>query len=272
MRDTLTIDHNAGFFSCCSVKLTKIIEYFNINKKEPGKIICSNQFQNYKINPYDPNEDLTHLFFRTPSFRHPIEYVAPVDFFWEHQFIPYKDLKFKYINQFIKKYFEPSKTIFDSISKTEIKYNINYDNLISVCYRGNDKHNETNIASYEQFFSKCHQLKIENPDCNFFVQTDELEFLNKFCKIFANTFYLKEIPIINQNKYRVIHHLIDQNDRPTFGCRILKSIYMLSKCKHVVTHSGNCGMWIALFRGNAKNLHQYLNHQNTKLGWINIEK
>ena len=40
-------NHNAGFFSCCSVKLHKIIEFININNKLPN-VNSSKQFLWYK--------------------------------------------------------------------------------------------------------------------------------------------------------------------------------------------------------------------------------
>lgn len=41
----IKITHNAGFFSCCSVKLTKIVEFINLNKKLPDSVDSSAQFK-----------------------------------------------------------------------------------------------------------------------------------------------------------------------------------------------------------------------------------
>jgi hypothetical protein len=38
----VTILHNAGFFSCCSVRLHMIIQYFNSYKKLPQIVNSSN--------------------------------------------------------------------------------------------------------------------------------------------------------------------------------------------------------------------------------------
>ena len=40
--------NNAGFFSCCSVKLYKIIEFINSNKRLPDNVDSSKQFKMYK--------------------------------------------------------------------------------------------------------------------------------------------------------------------------------------------------------------------------------
>ena len=48
--NTLICKHNAGFFSCCSVKLNEIITYINVNKSIPEDIDCKNLMSLY--NPY----------------------------------------------------------------------------------------------------------------------------------------------------------------------------------------------------------------------------
>jgi len=44
------INHNAGFFSCCSVKLTNTINFINLNNKIPDIVDSSEQFNYYKTN------------------------------------------------------------------------------------------------------------------------------------------------------------------------------------------------------------------------------
>jgi hypothetical protein len=58
----LRISHkdDAGFFSCCSIKLEAIINYFNENKKLPSEIDGKHLFKLYK--PRNCN-DITYHFF-----------------------------------------------------------------------------------------------------------------------------------------------------------------------------------------------------------------
>ena len=44
----LKVTHNTGFYSCCSVRLYHIIEYFNSEKKTPLIVDSSEQFRDYK--------------------------------------------------------------------------------------------------------------------------------------------------------------------------------------------------------------------------------
>lgn len=47
--ENLIITHNAGFFSCYTLRLYDIIFYFNKNKKCPKFVDSSCQFIDYKI-------------------------------------------------------------------------------------------------------------------------------------------------------------------------------------------------------------------------------
>ena len=46
----LKINHNSGFFSCCSVKLREIVDFINSNKRIPDIVDSSEQFKWYKNN------------------------------------------------------------------------------------------------------------------------------------------------------------------------------------------------------------------------------
>ena len=56
----IKIDHNAGFFSCCSVKLNMIVDFIHSNKSLPDIVDSSKQFILYKN---DKNIDITFDYF-----------------------------------------------------------------------------------------------------------------------------------------------------------------------------------------------------------------
>ena len=58
---TLFITHSYGFFSCCSVRLHQIINYFNQTKQLPENVDSSQQFTWYK--PPGVVADITHDYF-----------------------------------------------------------------------------------------------------------------------------------------------------------------------------------------------------------------
>lgn len=39
----------------------------------------------------------------------------------------------------------------------------------------------------------------------------------------------------------------------------LSTVVIISKCKYIICSSGNCSIWMMLYRGNGKNIIQYLN-------------
>ena len=61
---SIIINHDGGFFACCSVKLEAIINYINIKKRYPQKVDSSKLFM-----MYNPNTelDITHDFFEIPN-------------------------------------------------------------------------------------------------------------------------------------------------------------------------------------------------------------
>jgi hypothetical protein len=264
--NSLIVTHNAGLFSCCSVKLSEIINFFNTYKQLPSNIINDFLFDAYKPHSaYNINNDLYEN-----ASKIVIEYKNNIDFHHDHQFIPYNTLDFNQLIPFIEKYFTASKKVKDYTNKLELRYSIDYLNTAAVYYRGNDKCQETGIASYDVFFDKCKKIYEENNDIRFLVQTDELEFKDEFCKRFSNSFFINEIPMISKNKNMVIHKLVLPDHRPEFAIRILSMTQVIAKCKHLITHTGNCGLWAVLYRGNSNNVHQFLKatQQTTEGKWV----
>ena len=76
--------------------------------------------------------------------------------------------------------------------------------------------------------------------------------------------------MISKNKNMVIHKLVLPDHRPEFAIRILSMTQVIAKCKHLITHTGNCGLWAVLYRGNSNNVHQFLKatQQTTEGKWV----
>ena len=130
----LTIRHNAGFFSCYTIRLLDILSYFNKNKKCPKEVDSSNQFLDYKVNRY---QDYTNQYIKLKDSLN-IEYVGDVKLTNENseeQFSNYKNLNFQLIKPFIDKYFSPSDTILKMVFDFEQKYKLDYKNLVVFYYR-----------------------------------------------------------------------------------------------------------------------------------------
>jgi hypothetical protein len=255
--ENLSIEHRSwgmGFFCCCISVLQEIVNYFNKNKKNPKNINLSKTFHNFKD---DPNDVVFNTFFKINEQK--IDYKKHVDINWGYAFVAFNKILFEDCNPFIKKYFSPSGIVESQIKYFEQKYKINYENTAYVIYRGNDKYKETQISSYDEFIEKSSEIYEKNPEIKFLVQTDEIEFREKFISKYKNSFYFEEIPAINKNPNSVVHETIQVGKRQNFGIMILSSVICGSRCKYVITHTGNVGLWVVLYRGTIENVFQYLN-------------
>lgn len=251
----IKITHNAGFFSCCSVKLTNIVEYINLNKKIPDIVDSSKQFELYK---HDKNKDITFDYFEHYDNIKDVIIIHNINYHNSYQFSDYSILDYKSITPLIKKYFSPSVKINEVINQLEQKYNIIHDNTVAVYYRGTDKKNETALSSFDDFYKQIIEIINININIKILIQTDTAKFID-----YINDKKLKNIIIINENKFsytnKGIHNEQLKNTNYNDMFLFLSTILIISKCKYIICNSCNCSLWIMLYRGNGKNIIQYLN-------------
>ncbi len=264
--NSVKITHNAGFFSCCSIKLCEIITYIKQKKNTPDIVDSSKQFSWYK-NETNKDKDITYDYFENYNniTVTDINIIDPIDFRWDHcQFRNYSNLDYKLITPLIKKYFSPSVEITEIINNIEKKYNLSYENICVLYYRGNDKNKETKICSYAEYLSYINQILKKNPKIVFLIQSDETEFIEFMTNKFPNnSFYFKdEIRHMKKCNDTVDRKMSSQNYE--FSKKYLAITIIMSKCKYIICGSGNCDLWIMLYRGNTTNV-----IQNLKGNWYN---
>jgi len=246
--------HNAGFFSNCTIRLLDIVSFFNSNKKLPDEVDSSEQFLHYKSYP---GENMIPVYFNEET-NVVLQCEYPVNIRMDCmaiQFDSYRNIDFRNVLLFVKKYFEPSDIVKIILNDFEDKYKLDYPNLCSVFYRGNDKSREMEIAPYSLFIEKAKEVRSLNPDIKFLVQPDEVEFLEAFLIEFPDSIYFTETPYISKSDTSVFFEL-PLYERGLYGARFFAAVLALSKCKHVITHSGNGALWLSLYRGNAENINQ----------------
>lgn len=250
---------NNGFFSNCSCELHCIIKYFNIYKKLPIKVDSSNQFSWFKINDTD---DITYDLFSN-NIDYEIKYNNYINYSKDYQFSNYKLLDYKNISPFIVKYFSPSTNTLNIINNLEIKYKLNYDNICVLFYRSNDKITESCIASYEDMINKGKEILKNNPDIIFLIQSDETDFIELMLSTFKNAIYFKdEIMHIKKDNTKSVVHVCSKEDNNKYIKNFLAITIIMSRCKYLIFgSSGNCSIWITLYRENANNIQQFLNNQ-----------
>jgi hypothetical protein len=255
----LRVKHNAGFFSCCSVRLHEIVKYFNKNKKLPNNVDSSVQFRNYKK---DKQGDITFHYFKHYNKNKNFGYIKNIDYNHEKQFTDYKKLNYKKICPFVKKYFSPTKKILSIIDVMEKKYNItDYSNICVLFYRGNDKLRETKLCNYDDIIKKAEEILSENSNIKFLIQSDETEFIEKIKNVFPDNSFFFNDEIRHMTKRDSTVDKVFRNKNYQFSKFYLAITIIMSKCKYIVCGSGNCSIWIMLYRKNADNVYQFLQNR-----------
>jgi hypothetical protein len=266
----LYITHSDGFYSCCTVRIRAIINYYDTYKIFPDIVDSSKQFGFYKINENDG--DITNYFFKDDNKSITektiisdtlCEYnLSPAKDINEEQFTNYKLFNYSIIKPIIEKYFTVSNHIEDRIKFFEQKYTIDYDNTCAVFYRGNDKTRETYQPSFDEVIEQAIKIKNANHNIQFLIQTDVTEFAEKFKSSFCNVIQLQEIPTINNTAISSVQHSISPENR--LECILLynAAIQIIAKCKNIICTSGNGELWIMFYRGHANGVYQYLKPAN----------
>jgi hypothetical protein len=262
---TLKITHHAGFFSCCSVKLEQLIIFFNKHKKLPRKVDGSNLFSLYKKQLHKTKmysktnqDDITFNYFEHyDNIKNTFIYKKDIDYKNEYQFKSYSSLDYENISPFVKKYFSPSIKVNKIIQYIEQKYNLeDYNNLCVIFYRGNDKSTETNVSDYDLYIEKAKVIMRENENIRFLIQSDETEFIEKLISTFPNnSFYCKD-EIRHMKKTLSTVDFVMRDTNHIFSFCFLAITIIMSKCKYIICGSGNCSIWIMLYRGHNNNVYQ----------------
>jgi len=252
--DVLRITHNSGFFSCCSVRLHEIVKYYNTNKKLPN-VDSSVQFDWYKT---DKNEDITNKYFKDYNEVNITEFDSLIDYDENYQYKDFRTLDHASIAPFITKYFSPSDDVNRIIREMEQKYNIDPDNTLVLFYRGNDKSTETILPKYEDYITRANNLISANPNLKILIQSDETEFIDTMTAAFPTSFYFSD-EIRHMKKSNTTVDKVSRNNVLEFSQKYLAITIIMSKCKYIIFGSGNCSIWITLYRKNADNVTQFLN-------------
>lgn len=266
----LKIDHSAGFFSCCTIRLEKILEYFNENRMLPESVDSSMQFRQYK--PLNNRDDITHLFFSKEKEEDRglnikcETVVRTTDLNWEQQFSNFKLLNYEKLAPFVGKYFALSQNVMDIVEKMEKKYNFDYENMCVIFHRGLSKCWETKLAPYDEYIRKAREImdknkNEKNKDMVIMLQSDETEFFDALKEAFSNPIILDEMCYMSKQhveKAPNVELALHPDIRVNQELHFLSIVKIMSKAKTVITGSGNIAFWMCLMRGNADGVHQYL--------------
>lgn len=250
----LIVKHYFGFFSCSTMRLHYLIDYFNTQKQLPIVFDSKDCYGWYK--KHDEIDITFNYFKHYDGIPETIEYTRHINYVEWFQFKQYDTLDFEGIIPFMRKYFSPSDKILKIIKTMEEKYNLDYDNTCVLFYRGNDKCTEVELPSYQEYIHYGKYVLNLYPDVKFLIQSDETNFITTMANEFPNHIIFKdEIRHIQDNTTTVDKVFKETNFE--YSLNYLAITIIMSKCKYVLCNSGNCSIWIMLYREHAKNVIQF---------------
>lgn len=252
------VNHNAGFFSNCTSCLVNLIESIEHFKDTNIELNTSNTFKLYKN--AQKNKDIGSEYFKNVNDSKKVDIILEKGIKVESgmALLPYKTLLFDKFIPYIKKYFSVSDQVKNIISMMEKKYNIDYDNTCCVFFRGLDKFVETGIPGYDIFCNKAKEVTKNDKNIKFLLQSDETEFFDYAKNKFENNLIFNEEIRHMKHSKTILEHSLNKNENFKYSLYFLAIVIIMSKCKYVICNTSNISLWIALFRGDVNNLHQYL--------------
>jgi hypothetical protein len=235
--------HEAGFFSICSTTLIEIAK----STFEVGDIDVSYAFKHYKDSPAD---NVWNKFFKPRNKS--IPFANDVKNPFAHKMFHhdrYSEIDHSAVKSLLAKYFAPSDECLELVEQFKNRYAFDYDKTIVIYYRGTDKYIEIDPTPIESYIDAAHKLIALHPDYRVLVQTDQKQIKDILMNEFAGrVFCIDELPTTQSQV--AIHKAIVEN-KDEFALNFLAVVLLMSKCKHLITSTGNVGYWITLFRGHS---------------------
>ena len=247
----LDITHSHGFFSNCTITLSCLTRiypaerYVKVNWPRQDRWRDDDQAGRNLFDSYFlPNNNLD---------THAMAKLSPLN----HHGV-YRDLSFDKLKPYIQNYFAPTKIVRRKIDEFVQKYGIDYDNTVTLWYRGTDKFTELALIPPRYYVAEAQRLIRTHPKLRVLIQTDQEQIRDILInELGESAFYLNELPV---SKSLTGIHAVPSEERGLtnfeFGTALLAVVQIASKCKYLITHTGNVGLWIYLYRGNAMNTYQ----------------
>tara|TARA_B100002019_G_scaffold288909_1_gene303485 strand:- start:425 stop:1270 length:846 start_codon:yes stop_codon:yes gene_type:complete len=166
---------------------------------------------------------------------------------------------FEYYNQVVNKFFGPSDLISERKQLLLSKYKIDPSQTIAVLYRGTDKFTEVRLGSPEAYLNVTKQLLNQTGFKKVLVQTDQTQVLDYFKQELGDkvVVHFEETP--STSGQDAMNTVMENEGKDTMDWMqwFDAALRCVSDCAVVVNHTGNCGLWMNLYRGNTVNVFQF---------------
>ena len=252
VRDTYSLTYNAGLLSCSTVTLSDITASGRTVKKIKSnfgmslykKWLLRNNWKSFFESPLETHANQLGS---TESDSYPND----IHDWWGKD---YATIPLKAVQETVGLYFRLSPKVVKFSDGFVEKYGINLEETIGVHYRGTDKQIEIETPSLTEFISQTRQFMQEMANPKILLLTDEPDVIVGFEAAFP-----KAVITINELAApggSIGAHILDSKEPEVQGQIFLAILSLVSKCKKVVTHTGNGALWEVLFRGSTEELKQ----------------
>jgi hypothetical protein len=254
---TLYTVHDAGLGSCLTVTLHNLLE-LGAAHILPARISFRQTMLAFKDG--DPGEDIYPQLFSPAEHRlSPGDVLAPSNPRARPRLDAsgrYADYPHALYSPLVQHYFSPSPAVTQLLEALIAKYSIRLDDLLCVCIRGTDKFVEVRPIDSALYIRRVETLLDQRPIRRVLIQTDQEQIARVFCRYFGDRcFRLSELPTTTGALAMHLTSAIDGR-RLAFAKTVLAIILLMSKAGHVLTHTGNVGAWVSLYRGQRDGLFQ----------------
>jgi hypothetical protein len=252
VRDTYFLTYNAGLLSCSTVTLSDITASGRTVRKIKSnfgmtlykKWLLRNNWRSYFQAPIQT--DLSQLASAASE-----SYPREIHDWWGKD---YAALPLSAVQETVGLYFRLSPKVLKHSEDFVSKYGINLDETIGVHYRGTDKQTEIETPSLTEFISHTRQFMQEMANPKILLLTDEPDVIVGFEAAFPKA--VITITELAAPGGSLGAHTLDSKEPEVQGQIFLAILSLVSKCKKVVTHTGNGALWEVLFRGSTQGLKQ----------------
>jgi hypothetical protein len=252
VRGTYFVTHNSGLMSCGTTTLSDITSSSRTVKKIKSnfgmslykKWLLKNNWKSFFQVP--TQTDLSKLVSGNRG-----TFPKEIHAWWRKD---YTAIPIATVQETLDSLFRLSPKVMKFSDSFVEKYRINLEETIGVHYRGTDKHTEIETPSLTEFISKTRQFIQEMANPKILLLTDEPEAIIGFEAAFP-----KSVITINELATPgglLGAHNLDSKAPEVQGQIFLAILSLVSKCKKVVTHTGNGALWEVLFRGSTEGLKQ----------------
>ena len=249
---TYFLTYNAGLMSCTSTtlsditasgrKVTKIKSNFGMSLYK--KWLLRNNWKSF----FQPPTATQSAQSASAEFG---AYPKDIDDWWGKD---YAALPVKAVQEQVDSYFRLSPEVVKLSDSFVEKYGINLEETIGVHYRGTDKQTEIETPSLTEFISQTRQFMQQMANPKILLLTDEPAVAIGFEAAFPKA--LITITELATPGGSLGAHTLDSKEPEIQGQIFLAILSLVSKCKKVVTHTGNGALWEVLFRGSTEGLKQ----------------